>query len=111
MARPVAFTKKPFARITTDDVERAIEAKSVKTTATDSKGRTRPVGGTYAANRLHAYLRSLWNWAIRKGYVDHTPFARAGQPTMRTFREHARDRRLEGDEEQRLMEGRESRPS
>ena len=102
--RRVSFTEKIFDQITTDDVERAIEAKSAKTTTTDSKGRVRPVGGKYAANRLHAYLRALWNWAIRKGYIDHTPFARAGQPTMKTFREHPRDRRLEGDEEKRLFD-------
>ena len=104
--KPVPFTEKRFDRITTDDVDRVIEAKATPTTKTFKKGETewtKTVGGRYAANRLHAYLRGLWNWAIRKGYVDHTPFARAGQPTISTFREHARSRRLEGDEEQRLL--------
>jgi len=46
------------------------------------KAWTRTVGGRYAANQLHHYLRALWNWAILKGYVDTTPFTRVGRPTM-----------------------------
>ena len=104
--QPMSFAEKRFDLITTDDVERVIEAKAKPTPQVFKKGAkawTKTVGGRYAANRLHAYLRGLWNWAIRKGYVDRTPFARAGQTTISTFREHARSRRLEGDEEQRLL--------
>ncbi len=105
--KPAPFTEKRFDRMTTDDIDRVIEAKATPRTQTFKKGEaewTKSVGGRYAANRLHAYLRGLWNWAIRKGYVDHTPFARGGQSTISTFREHARSRRLEGDEGQRLFD-------
>ena len=104
--RPVPLTAKAFSAITTDDVERAIDAKATRETKVvqiRSKAVERRVGGRVVANRLHAYLRALWNWAIRKGYVERTPFARAGQPVVRAHREEPRSRRLEGDEETRLL--------
>jgi integrase len=103
----MVFTEKPFHLITTDDVEQAIERKAhAGTTTIQCPGRaawTRRVGGGPTANRLHAHLRSLWRWAIAKGYADATPFARAGIPTLRMRPEHARERRLVGDEGARLV--------
>ena len=85
----VSFPEKPFHLITTDDVEEAIERKAQPGMTTIRRpGRrawTRRVGGGPTANRLHAYLRSLWRWAIAKGYSDTTPFARAGLPTLRAI--------------------------
>ena len=78
----VPFPEKPLHLITTDDVEDAIEQKAQPGTTTihrlGRKSWTRTVGGGPTANRLHAYLRGLWRWAIAKGYSDTTPF-RAGR--------------------------------
>jgi integrase len=103
----VSFPAKPFRLITTDDVEEAIERKAqLGITTIRRPGRrawSRRVGGGPTANRLHAYLRGLWRWAIAKGYSDTTPFARAGLPTLRMRPEHARERRFVGDEAARLL--------
>ena len=75
--KPVPFTEKRFDWITTDDIDRVIEAKATPTTKRFKKGETewtKTVGGRYAANRLHAYMRGLWNWAIRKGYTQTSTF-------------------------------------
>src|SRR6476620_8582740 len=64
---------------------------------------TRRVGGGAPGNRLHAHLRSLWRWAIVKGYCDTTTFARSGLPTLRTRPEQPRARRVTGDEAERLL--------
>jgi len=64
---------------------------------------TRRVGGGPTANRLHAHLRSLWRWAIVKGYCDTTTFARSGLPTLRTRPEQPRARRVTRDEAERLL--------
>ena len=100
------FTEKPFRQITTADVEEAIERKAIPATKVMRRGAvrwTRRVGGGPTANRLHAHLRSLWRWAIAKGYCDTTPFARAGLPTLRTRPEQPRARRLTRDEAMRLL--------
>jgi integrase len=100
------FTAKPFREITTADVEEAIERKAIPATKVLRRGAVRwtcKVGGGPTANRLHAHLRSLWRWAIVKGYCDATPFARAGLPTLRMRPEHARARRLTSEEAARLL--------
>ena len=78
----MAFCQKPFQLITTDDVEHAIERKAqagIKTMEREGCATwTRRVGGGPTANRLHAHLRSLWRWAIAKGYVS--------SPVKRTVR-------------------------
>ena len=102
----MVFTQKPFRQITTADVEEAIERKAIPATKVMRRGTvrwTRRVGGGPTANRLHAHLRSLWRWAIAKGYCDTTPFARAGLPTLRTRPEYPRARRLARDEAARLL--------
>ena len=102
----IRFTEKAFRQITTADVEEAIERKAMPATKVMRRGTvrwTRRVGGGPTANRLHAHLRSLWRWAIAKGYCDTTPFARAGLPTLRTRPEQPRARRLTRDEATRLL--------
>jgi integrase len=67
----------------------------------------RPQGkqGRVGANRMLAALRGCLNWAIAKGYLDATPFKRHGVTVVKldTRAENPRERRLEGDEEQRLL--------
>jgi integrase len=52
-----------------------------------------------------ASVRCCFNWAIAKGYVDATPFKRHGVTVVKldTRAETPRERRLDGDEEQRLL--------
>ena len=55
-------------------------------------------------NRQLEVLRSLFNWAIkRKLYRRESPFLENGQPTITFAKEAARERRLQGDEEARLI--------
>jgi hypothetical protein len=60
-------------------------------------------GGSVAANRIHARLRACFNWALRKQLVTRTPFRIETLATVPTRKENSRYRRLEGDEEQRLL--------
>ncbi len=82
----VSFPEKPFHLITTDDVEEAIEQKARPGITTVRRpGRrawTRTVGGGPTANRLHAYLRGLWRWAIAKGYSDTNPVRTGRAPHL-----------------------------
>jgi hypothetical protein len=50
-------------------------------------------------------FRHVFSWAIKAGYVDQTPFKRAGEVVVEltTRAETARTQRLEGDEEARLL--------
>ncbi len=49
-------------------------------------------------------LRAAWNWAIRMGHADSTPFVRLGQPVVRLPKELPRRRRLQPGEYERLRE-------
>jgi integrase len=48
-------------------------------------------------------LRGCWNWAIRVGYLDKTPFKRGSEAVIKLSREPSRSRRLEKDEAERLL--------
>lgn len=48
-------------------------------------------------------LRSLFNWSIRVGYVDRTPFKRQTETVVKLAQELPRHRRLEADEETKLL--------
>jgi integrase len=61
-------------------------------------------GGEVGTNRLLRRLRQMFNWAIAEGYVDASPFKRVGVPVVTLSAEKARSRRLEGDEERRLLD-------
>ena len=83
----------PVADIKTDSVERFRETRRAGGTG---------IGGT---NRLLSRLRALFNWAIKVGYLDETPFERKGQTVVKMSRETPRNRRLNADieEEAKLL--------
>lgn len=78
--------------LVTDSIERFREAR---------RAQTGPVG----VNRNLGSLRAMFNWAIRVGYVDQSPFKRASEPVVKLSAEHSRSRRLDtdADEETRLL--------
>jgi len=82
-----------LADIVTDTIERYREARRAAGTG---------LGGT---NRSLGRLRAAYNWAIRTGYVEQTPFKRHGEAVVRLSRELPRSRRLDADrdEEARLL--------
>lgn len=61
--------------------------------------------GEVATNRLLSRLRHIFAWAILEGYTDTTPFMKGGVTMIKTNStvEQPRQRRLEGDEEVRLL--------
>jgi integrase len=79
--------------IVTDTVERFREVRRGQGT------------GVVGVNRNLRSLRALWNWSLRVGYLDTTPFTRHGQPIVKLSQEHARGRRLDADtdEEMKLL--------
>lgn len=56
-----------------------------------------------AGNRNLTLLRSAYNWAVRKGLVEATPFRVGGVPMVRMRQEFARTRRLQPGEEAILL--------
>jgi hypothetical protein len=61
--------------VTADTLERLREVRGVPDVRRRGKCSNR-VGGTVAANRDLRLLRAAFNWAIRTGYADVTPFKR-----------------------------------
>ncbi len=59
--------------------------------------------GRVSINRNLALLRAAYNWGIRKGYVERTPFKVGTVSAISFFRETPRQRRLESGEEERLL--------
>src|SRR5690606_23841749 len=60
--------------------------------------------GEVGINRLLETLRGFFNWAVERGYYDReSPFLRHGRPLIKFSKEAARERRLQGDEEARLI--------
>lgn len=57
-----------------------------------------------AANRNLALLRAMFNWATVDGLVSRSPFRVGDVAVVKLTREEARTRRLQGDEETRLLE-------
>jgi integrase len=60
-------------------------------------------GGRTGPNRALKRLRHFFNWAIEKAYTDRSPFKRGHVNTVHFSQEPGRTRRLEGDEEARLL--------
>jgi integrase len=89
--------------VTTDTIERYREVRRQQAVYKDSKGADRISGGLVAVNRDLSFLRGCWNWAIRVGYLDKTPFKRGSEAVVRLSREPSRSRRLEKDEAERLL--------
>jgi integrase len=89
----VAFGDKPIKAITTDDIEAFRDARKEKGLS--------PV----AINHDLRLLRKMFNWAIRKGYLDRTPFKIGTEPAISLEREIPRSKRLQdADDEQRLLD-------
>ena len=76
--------------IVTDTIERFREVRRQKT-------------GVVGVNRNLGSLRALFNWGIRVGYVETSPFKRGTEPAVTLSQEHPRSRRLPADEEAQLM--------
>lgn len=60
-------------------------------------------GGPVAANRGLRCLRTVFNWAVRVGYVDASPFKRGTETVIKLTRESKRTRRLQEGEAERLL--------
>lgn len=60
-------------------------------------------GGRVSVNRCLARLRAVFNWGIKKGYVEATPFKIHGVTAISLFEEQERYRRLGPGEEDRLL--------
>ncbi len=87
---------KKIDEVTKADVEEIRDARRQRPSRTDKFGEVQ-------TNRLLARLRRIFNWAIEYGYVNATPFKRHGVTVIKLSTETHRDRRLIGDEEERLM--------
>ena len=82
---------RPFGSWLVEDISRE---------ALESFQRQRPV---VAGNRNLAYLRAMFNWAVTDGLLSASPFKVGSVSVVRLSREMARVRRLQGDEEARLL--------
>ncbi len=61
--------------------------------------------GEIGINRSLERLRALFNWAIQKDlFPRENPFLKNGRPVVKMAKEAARTRRLNGDEETRLLQ-------
>jgi integrase len=85
----VAFGAWLVSDVTTDTIEQYAEAR---------RG-----SGVPAMNRDLALLRSMFNWAVRMGTIERTPFKRGTETVVRLTREVQRSRRLELGEDERLL--------
>ena len=91
------------ADVTADTLERLREVRSVPDVRTREKKGSNRVGGQVAANRDLRLLRAAFNWALRTGYVERTPFKRGTVSAVTLAKELARSRRLQTGEADRLL--------
>jgi integrase len=93
--------------VTADTLERLREARAVRTMhVREQDGRrlgSNPVGGAVAANRSLRLMREAFNWGLRVGYVERTPFKRDSQTIVKLTKERSRSRRLQAGEEAALF--------
>jgi integrase len=105
--RLAALGTLPFAQIMKADLEAVRDARRAELAKADLDSRVRPgcKGGEVGIEHLMATARQIWNWAILDGCVETTPFKRGGVSVIRvkTGASSPRTRRLEGDEETRLV--------
>src|SRR5262245_49561421 len=87
---------KPMADITRADVEAIREAWPRQKACSK--------GGNVGADRALKRLRHVFNWGIAEGYINATPCRREGVAVVKFAAESPRRRRLDGDEEQRLLQ-------
>lgn len=88
--------------VTADTLEQLRELRTAAGLHKREKGSNR-VGGIVAANRALRMLRAAFNWAIRMGYVERSPFKRGTETTIKLTTELSRSRRLQPGEEERLL--------
>jgi integrase len=90
--QPTAFGDKPLSSITTDDIEAFRESRKAE--------------GLSAVTVNHdlKLLRKMFNWGIRKGYMERTPFKVGSESAITLQREIPRDWRFESeDDEPKLL--------
>ena len=97
-----AFSDWLVVDVTADALERLREVRMVPGVRRRAKGSHR-VGGTVAANRDLRLLRAAFNWALDKDLVERTPFKRGDKTRVKLSSEHARSRRLQAGEGDRLL--------
>jgi integrase len=96
----VKLEHKPIDDVTTADVKHTIAAWKLR-----KRTRAGAKGGAVAERHLIATGRHLFSWAIAEGHVSQSPFYSAqGKPIIHVKGTKARKRRLEGDEETRILE-------
>jgi integrase len=88
--------------VTANALERLREARLMRAVHKHETG-SNLSGGPVAANRDLRLLRAAFNWAIRVGYVDRTPFKRGTVSAVTLTKEAARSRRLQPGEEDALL--------
>ncbi|MEO7891213.1 MAG: site-specific integrase [Vicinamibacterales bacterium] len=75
----------------------------ITTDTIEQYGEGRRKAGVPAANRDLSLLRAAFNWAVRMGAIERTPFKRGTETVVRLTREVGRSRRLEPGEDARLL--------
>ncbi len=90
---PAMFGDRPVGGIALGDIEAWREAR-------------REIGRSpVTINHDLKLLRKMFNWGIRKGYVERTPFKIGTEPAILLDRETPRNKRLEAEDlEQRLID-------
>jgi hypothetical protein len=87
-----AFGDLPLDQIRTGDIEAFQDARRAKGLS------------AYTVNDDLKLLRKMFNWGIRKGYLERTPFKIGTEPAIKLDKEIPRDRRFQAeDDEQRLL--------
>jgi hypothetical protein len=102
----VRLGAKPIASITAADLRALRAARIAASQATCATTNRRHVkGGEAGANRLMQRVRHLFTSAVEHDFLDATPFRKGDAIIVRPNRdaETPHDRRLTGDEEQRLL--------
>jgi integrase len=90
---PLAFGAKRLDSITTDDIEGFRDSRKAK--------------GLSAVSVNHdlRLLRKMFNWAIRKGHIERSPFKLGSEPAIQLEREIPRNKRFPTPEvEQKLLD-------
>ena len=77
--------------VTTDTIERFREVRKAAG------------GGAVATNRNLQLMRACFNWGIRVGYFERTPFKRGTESVIKMTKELPRQRRLEPGEGEALL--------
>jgi integrase len=85
------FADKPLSQIRTDDIDAFRDA--------------RKAAGLSACTVNHdlKLLRKMFNWAIRKGYLERTPFKIGTEAAITLDKEIPRERRFQGDDDEQKV--------